>query len=151
HPVAREALLAAYEDGWADPGKLYTQARRARQLLDAARASLAESLGVREDELHLTSSGTEAARLAIAGTVAARHRVGDLVVHSAVEHSAVLYAAERHGRPSPVPVDRLGRLDLDAFAAAVRMPGVAVAAVMSANHEVGTAQPIGAAAELCAG
>src|SRR6266508_3405317 len=49
HPVARQALVAALEDGWADPGKLYTQARRARRLLDAARASAAESLGVRED------------------------------------------------------------------------------------------------------
>jgi cysteine desulfurase len=47
-----------------------------------------------------------------------------------------------------VPVDRLGRLDLEAFASAVAAPGVAVAAVQSANHEVGTEQPIAEAAEL---
>jgi cysteine desulfurase len=62
HPIARQALLAALDDGWADPGKLYTQARRARQLLDAARATTAEILRVRADELTFTSGGTEAAR-----------------------------------------------------------------------------------------
>ena len=44
HPAARQALLAAIEEGWADPDKLYTQARRARQLLDAARASLRKAI-----------------------------------------------------------------------------------------------------------
>jgi len=149
HLVARQALLAALDDGWADPGKLYMQARRARQLLDAARSSAAQSLGVREDELHFTASGTEAAQLAVAGGLAGRHRSGEVLVHSAVEHSSVLYAARR-GPATAVPVDRLGRVDLDAFAAAVRAPGVALAALMSANHEVGTVQPLAAAAELCA-
>src|SRR6266511_2070163 len=58
--------------------------------------------------------------------------------------------AARRGPATAVPVDRLGRVDLDAFAAAVRAPGVALAALMSANHEVGTVQPLAAAAELCA-
>src|SRR2546421_102138 len=35
HPAARQALLAAQEDGWADPGKLYAPGRRA---FDAAGA-----------------------------------------------------------------------------------------------------------------
>jgi cysteine desulfurase len=148
HPVARQALLAALDDGWADPDRLYTRARRARQLLDAARASAAQSLGVRDDELHFTGSGTEAVELAVLGTLAARRRIGDDVVHSAVEHSSVLYAAGRHG--VPVPVDRLGRVDEEAFAAAARAPRVALAALMSANHEVGTIEPVAAAAAACA-
>jgi cysteine desulfurase len=146
HPVARQALQAALDDGWLDPGKLYSPARRARQLLDAARAALAEALGVREDEVIFCASGTEAAWLAVAGSLAARHRVGTGFVYSAVEHSSVLQAAPGHA----VPVDRLGRVDLDAFGAAVRVPGVALAALMSANHEVGTVQPVAAAAALCA-
>jgi cysteine desulfurase len=147
HPVAREALLAALDDGWADPSRLYTQARRARQLLDAAQAATAEVLGIRVDELHFCDSGTQAARLAVHGGLAGRRRAGEVFVRSAVEHSAVLQAAPG----VDVPVDRLGRVDLDAFAAAVRAPGVALAALMSANHEVGTVQPVAAAAELTAG
>src|SRR5262249_36842988 len=46
-------------------------------------------------------------------------------------------------------VDRSGRVDVDALTAAVGEPGVAVAAVQSANHEVGTVQPIAAAYEAC--
>ncbi|RKF28352.1 cysteine desulfurase family protein [Micromonospora globbae] len=154
HPVARQALLAAFEDGWADPGKLYTQARRARQLLDAARAAAAEVLGVRPDELSFTPSGTVAAHAAVLGGLAGRRRAGRTLVHSAIEHSAVLHAAERHvadgGDAVSVPVDRLGRLDADAWSAAVRAPGVAFAALISASHEVGTVQPVAEAAAACA-
>ena len=154
HPVARQALLAALEDGWADPAKLYARARRARQLLDAARAATAEVLGVRPDEISFTSSGTAAAHAAVLGGLAGRRRAGGTLVHSAIEHSAVLHAARRHvatgGAASSVPVDRLGRLNLDAWAAAVAAPGVALAALISASHEVGTVQPVSAAAEACA-
>ncbi|XTZ18332.1 cysteine desulfurase family protein [Micromonospora echinospora] len=155
HPVARQALAAALEDGWADPGRLYTQARRARQLLDAARAAAAETLGVRPDELSFTANGTTAAHGAVLGGLAARRRVGPVLVHSAIEHSAVLHAAQRHiadgGQAVSVPVDRSGRLDLDAWATAVRSPGVAWASLIAASHEVGTVQPVAEAAATCAG
>ena len=150
HPVARQALLAALEDGWADPGKLYSQARRARLLLDASRASTAELLGVREDELSFAASGTAAIGRAVAGVVAARRHVGSGIVHSAVEHSAVLKAAAAFGTPAEVPVDRDGRLAVDVFASRVLAPAVILAAVQSANHEVGTRQPIAPVAEACA-
>lgn len=154
HPVARQALLAALEDGWADPAKLYAQSRRARQLLDAARAATAEVLGVRPDEVSFTASGTVAAHAAVLGGLAGRRRAGAGLVHSAIEHSAVLHAAERHvaagGAAESVPVDRLGRLDLDAWTAAVARPGVALASLISASHEVGTIQPVTEAAAACA-
>jgi cysteine desulfurase len=153
HPVAREALLAAFEDGWADPARLYSEARRARQLLDAARATVADVLGARPDEVAFTASGTQAAHLAVLGALAGRRRIGPTLVHSAVEHSAVLHAAEKHvaagGAAEPVGVDRAGVVELAAFAAAVRAPGVALAALMSANHEVGTVQPVAEAAAAC--
>ncbi|MFI7645586.1 cysteine desulfurase family protein [Micromonospora sp. NPDC049460] len=154
HPVARQALLAALDDGWADPGRLYTQARRARQLLDAAREATAQTLGVRADEISFTPSGTTAAHAAVLGGLAGRRRVGPALVHSAIEHSAVLHAAERHvaagGTATSVPVDRRGRLDLDGWSAAVRAPGVALAALIAASHEVGTRQPVAEAARECA-
>lgn len=153
HPVARDALLAALADGWADPVRLYSRARRARQLLDAARETIAEGLAVRPDEVSLCASGTHAAHLAVLGGLAGRRRTGDTLVHSAIEHSAVLHAAQRHtasgGHAVSVGVDQLGRLDMTGFAAEVREPGVALATVISASHEVGTRQPIAAAAAVC--
>jgi cysteine desulfurase len=154
HPVAREAFLAALEDGWADPAKLYGAARRSRLLLDAARESIAEGMGVRPDEVTFCASGTQAAHLAVLGALAARRRAGTRLVHSAVEHSAVLHAGEAHaaggGGRTVVPVDRLGAADTGAYAAALAGGDVALAALQSANHEVGTLQPVAAVAQACA-
>jgi cysteine desulfurase len=155
HPVARLALHAALEEGWADPARLYRAGRQSRLLLDGARQTVAESLGVRPDEVFFCAGGTQAAHLAIRGALGGRRRAGDVLVHSAVEHSAVLHAAERHisggGRAEVVGVDRLGRVDAAEFGAAVRAPGVALAALMSANHEVGTLQPVEEVAAACTG
>ena len=159
HPLARQALLAALDEGWADPARLYRDARQARLLLDSARESVAADLGVRADELSFTASGTQANHLAVLGLLAGNHRKGRHLVHSAVEHSSVLHAAERFttdtdgASVTAVPVDPYGRVDLDAFEAALRSPepgssGVALACLQSANHEVGTVQPVAAAAEL---
>ncbi|WP_346177883.1 cysteine desulfurase/sulfurtransferase TusA family protein [Streptomyces cuspidosporus] len=156
HPVARQALLAALDEGWADPARLYREGRRARLLLDAAREAAADAVGVRPDELTFTSSGTRALHDGIAGALAGRRRAGRHLVHSAVEHSAVLHAAAAHeaagGTVAEVPVDRAGRVAPGAYAAALRAaPGpTALACLQSANHEVGTRQPVAETAAECA-
>ncbi len=143
HPVALEALAAARADGWADPARLYTAGRRAGLLLDAARESVAESIGARPDEVSFAANGIQALHAAVLGTVRGNARAGDGLVHSAVEHSAVLQAARFGGQSLQVGVDRLGRVDVDAFLAASRRAGVVAAALQAANHEVGTCQPVG--------
>lgn len=149
HPAAREALLAALEDGWADPGKLYGAGRRARLLLDGAREAVAAVLGARPDEVRFTASGTSAAHLGVLGVLRGRRRVGRHVLHSAVEHSCVLHAvgfavASDGADASSVPVDRLGRVDVAGYQ--VR-PDTALACLINASHEVGTVQPVEAVAE----
>ncbi|MFJ9853161.1 cysteine desulfurase/sulfurtransferase TusA family protein [Streptomyces sp. NPDC101150] len=152
HPVAREALLASLDEGWADPARLYREGRRARLLLDAAREAAAEAVGCRPDELVFTPSGTQAVHSGIFGALAARRRVGRRLLHSAVEHSSVLHAAEVHeaagGTAAAVGVDRTGRIAAGDFGAAL-LPGTALACLQSANHEVGTEQPVEEVAELC--
>ncbi len=148
-PAGREALLAALDDGWADPSRLYGAARRARLLLDGAREAVAASLGARPDEVSFTPSGTLAAHLAVLGTLAGRAAVGRHVVQSAVEHSCVLSATDHcAGEVSTVPVDAVGRVDPTAFGGALR-PDTALACLISASHEVGTTQPVAAAAAAC--
>ena len=153
HPVARETFLAALDDGWADPDRLYTEGRRARHLLDEARASVAAAIGARPDEVSFAASGTNAVHLGVAGCLVGRRRVGRHLVVSAVEHSSVLHAAEHHaaagGEVATVGVDRTGRVDVDAYAEALR-PDTALACLMAANHEVGTVQPVAEVAEAAA-
>ncbi|MFF5008722.1 cysteine desulfurase/sulfurtransferase TusA family protein [Streptomyces phaeochromogenes] len=152
HPVARQALQASLDEGWADPARLYREGRRARLLLDAAREAAAEAIGCRPDELVFTTSGTRAVHTAMEGTLAGRHRVGRHLIVSAVEHSSVLHSAETHrtrgGTVSEVPVLRTGAVSPDAYAEALR-PDTALACLQSANHEVGTEQPVAAVAEAC--
>ncbi|MER7665710.1 aminotransferase class V-fold PLP-dependent enzyme [Streptomyces sp. NPDC096193] len=146
HPVARQALQASLDEGWADPSRLYREGRRARLLLDAAREAAAEAVGCRPDELVFTPSGTRAVHLGVSGALAGRRRVGRHVVVSAVEHSSVLHAAG--DTATEVPVDRAGRVDPAAYAAALR-EDTALACLQSANHEVGTEQPVDRVAEAC--
>jgi len=146
HPAAREALLAALDDGWADPTRLYGSARRARLLLDSARETVAGVVAARPDEVAFTPSGTAAVHTAVAGARAARRRVGTAVVHSAIEHSAVLHAAPDG---VSVPVDSLGRVDVSAYEAALT-DDTALACLISASHEVGTTQPVEQVGALCA-
>ncbi|MFG3440597.1 cysteine desulfurase family protein [Nonomuraea sp. NPDC047897] len=153
HPQAREALLTAIDAGWADPARLYNQARRAHLLLEQARAEVAEALGARPDEVSFASSGTQAVHLGMLGTLHGRRRAGRHLVTGAVEHSSVLHAAQAHerggGTVETVGVSLTGRVDPDAFAAAVAREGVALACLQTANHEVGTLQPVEEAAEAC--
>ncbi|MFF4831286.1 cysteine desulfurase/sulfurtransferase TusA family protein [Streptomyces sp. NPDC001315] len=152
HPVARQALQASLDEGWADPARLYREGRRARLLLDAAREAAAEAVGCRADELVFTASGTRAVHSGIAGALAGRRRAGDHLIVSAVEHSSVLHSAEAHeaagGSVTRVPVLRTGAVTAESYAEALR-PDTALACLQSANHEVGTEQPVAAVAELC--
>jgi cysteine desulfurase len=131
--------MAAYDRGYADPRRLHGPGRDARLLLDNARAVVAECLEVRPDEVSFTPSGTSAVHLGLLGLRAGRPWPGTAVAYSAVEHSSVLHALEwtRSEDHVALAVDRLGRV-------AEPVPaGVVAVAVQSANHEVGTIQPLG--------
>jgi cysteine desulfurase len=160
HPRAREAWLEAQDAGWADPVRAHREGRAARFVLEAARESIASLLGCAARELSFTSSGAAACHLGVLGLRRGRARAGTTVVHAAVEHPAVLRAAGWSlAGPRPdiampaatvsVGVDAYGSIDLPAWRAAVTAPSVAVACLQSANHEVGTVQPLPAAAAAC--
>lgn len=142
HPAAREALLAALDQGYADPRRLHRPGRTARLLLDNARAVVAESLGVRPDEVSFTGSGTEAVHRGLLGLVRGSRR-GSKVVHSAVEHAAVRHAVAWGAEAVEVPCDEWGRVQDEDLAREALAPDVGVVALQTANHEVGTIQPVG--------
>lgn len=146
HPAAREVLLSALDAGYADPLRLHHRGRDARLLLDNARAVVAACLGVREDEVTFTSSGTHAVHLGVLGLLQGRERVSPRLVHSAVEHSAVIQAGawwsrRAGGTPDVVGVDEYARVSPAGVEAALSA-GAGVLAVQSANHEVATVQPL---------
>jgi cysteine desulfurase len=143
HPAARQAFEAALDAAYADPRRIHHAGRAARLVLDNARAATAEALGVQPDEITFTGSGTEAVHRGLLGLH--RGSRGERIVHSAVEHSAVLRAAEWSGATTrAVAVDERGRVRLDDL----DLTDAAVVACQSANHEVATVQPVAEVAEI---
>ena len=136
-----------------DPARLHREGRDASDLLERARGAVAEELGARPDGVVFTGSGTEAIHLAVLGTVRANARRPRRILSAAVEHSAVLAAADRAARHEGwvherVPVDGDGRVDVDALTTLLA-DGAALVNVQHANHEVGTIQPVEEVAAAC--
>lgn len=127
-----------------NPSSLHAEGRRARALVDEARERVAALLGASRKEIEFTGGGTESDNHALRGVAHALNRRGRVVV-SAIEHHAVLHAADELGNEgyevTPVPVDGAGRVDTEIFEAAVDTDAV-VASVMYANNEIGTIAPI---------
>lgn len=150
HPAALATHHAIAVDFDADPTRHHAAGRRVRDLLESARGAVAGMFGVAGESAVFTSGGTEAVHLAVVGTALANRTRPKRIISTEVEHSAVLAAAEAAPEHEHVivGVDRLGRLDLDALADALR-GGAALVNVQHANHEVGTLQPVAEAAALC--
>jgi cysteine desulfurase len=121
--------------------------------VETAREQVAALVGAAPAEVVFTSGGTEADNLAVKGTLLGRPAQDRHLVCSAVEHHAVLDAAawaeaDAGARVDLAPVDGLGRVDPDRLAGLLQPGRTALVAVMAANNEVGTGQPVAAVAEL---
>ncbi|MDP8951847.1 MAG: cysteine desulfurase [Actinomycetota bacterium] len=134
-----------------NPSSLHALGVTAREAVEEAREAVARFIGASPEEIVFTSGGTESDNLAVLGLAAVIEEKKHLVV-SAVEHPAVRGAAA-HLESTGYEVTRL-EVDADGLVSpedlrdALR-PDTALAAVMWANNEVGTIEPIGELAGLC--
>ncbi|HQR79496.1 MAG TPA: cysteine desulfurase family protein [Actinomycetota bacterium] len=149
----RPEALAAMQRQWAqvgNPSSLHSAGRRARRVVEESREQIAGLIGARPADVIFTSGGTEADNLGVKGIARASSRRRVLV--SSVEHHAVLDSADTLAaegfRVERIPVDHLGRVDPDVLEAMLD-DDVALVAVMWANNEVGTIQPIAQIAAVC--
>ena len=159
-PMRAEAVAAMTEQltRTGNASSLHGPGRAARRVVEESREAIGRALNARPSEVVFTSGGTESDNLAIKGLFWARRGADPRrtrVLSTAVEHHAVLdpllWLEEDEGADVELlPVDRLGRLDVDAFRASVeRDPGsVALVSVMWANNEVGTLQPLAQVVEI---
>lgn len=149
-PEALEAWVAA-SASVGNPSSLHTSGRAARRLVEEARESIADDLGVRPSEVIFTSGGTEADNLAVKGLAWASPE-RPRILCSSVEHHAVLdpvaWLGEQGRDITWLPVDARGRVDVDVLREQLG-DDVALCTVMWANNEVGTIQPIAEIAEAC--
>ena len=137
---AREAMVAALAVV-GNASSVHGFGRRARRMIDEARAKVAALVGAPAEAVIFTSGGTEANNLALANPERRRVLVG------AIEHDSVLRAAPDAER---IPVSRDGVLDLAALDAmlARELGRPALVSAMLANNETGVIQPVAEAAAI---
>lgn len=144
------AMAEAQTSAWANPASLHGPGLAAAERLERSRQILARCLGAEAHDLILTSGASEAIHLALLGA-AAQLPAGRLLI-SAVEHPATVAAAEalqrRGWSVAQAPVDRQGRLRVEAFAALLEPPTRLVSLIWG-QSEVGTLQDLDRLGALC--
>ena len=148
-----ESMLPHLGDRRGNPSSLHAFGGSAREGLEEARGSVAALIGASPGEIVFTSGGTESDDLAVLGLARAAGPEKRHAVVSCVEHAAVREAARRLEHEgfevSWVGVDAEGLVDPAELAALLR-PETALAAVVWANNEVGTVEPVAELAGICA-
>jgi cysteine desulfurase len=126
----------------------------AQKAVEAARATIAATIGASPSEIVFTSGASESNNLAIKGIVRARRDRGDHVITAATEHKSVLDSCrclEKEGcRVTTLGVDSQGFIDLDELRAAITDRTLLIS-IMTANNEIGVLQPIAEIGALAQG
>ena len=166
-PEAKRAMAVVVQEEAGNPSSLHEAGRRAKGMLERARAQVAAlinpstrpdglardsaprdvpaGLHAKPEEIYFTSCGTESNNWALRGLMSASKRKGAHLVISAIEHPSVSLVARRleleGAQVSLLPVDQEGVVSPSALKAALR-PETVLVSVMLANGEVGTIEPI---------
>lgn len=148
-PVSREvvqAMSVCFETAWGNPSSQHGKGYEAKALVDDSRARIARVFNCNPNELYFTASGTESDNWAIKGAAMRMRKKGRThIVTSKIEHHAVLHtceALEKQGfTVNYVGTDEYGTVNLDELREAVT-ENTALVAIMFANNEIGTIEPI---------
>ncbi|HSS75477.1 MAG TPA: cysteine desulfurase family protein [Thermoanaerobaculia bacterium] len=150
HPKVREAMLPWIGERYGNPSSLHRFGQAARNAVEEAREKVAALLGVRPPELVFTASGTEANN-AVLFHRARSSGPGHLVI-SAVEHPSIREAAARLEKEG-MEVTRVSPAGDGVVPAAevirALRPDTLLVALMLANNELGTLQPVAEVAAAC--
>lgn len=128
--------------------------RIAKQVLEDSRHVMAESINAAyDDEIVITSGGTESDNTAIKQTALARQNEGHHIITTRFEHEAILRPLEdleKQGyEVTYLNVDENGQIDLEELKQAIR-PDTILVSVMMVNNEVGSHLPIHEIGEIVA-
>ncbi len=149
-PEVLEAMMPYLSEWYGNPSSMHTFGGRIHRKIEEARASVAALINAEPEEIVFTSCGSEGDNAAIMSSLEAHPRKRH-VITSRVEHPAVLNFCHHLGRKgfrvTFLPVDAMGRLDMDALAQSGD-DDTAVASIMYANNETGVIFPIAEIADL---
>ena len=123
----------------------------AEEAVDYAREQVAKLIGADPKEIIFTSGATEGDNLGIKGVYEMYASKGNHIITATTEHKAVLdtckHIEKQGGEVTYLQVGADGLIDLKELEAAIR-PTTILVAIMYANNEIGTVQPMKAISEI---
>ena len=145
-PEVVEAMLPYFSDCFGNPSSIYGPGSKAKKAVNEARHTIAESLGVKPEEIYFTAGGSEADNWALKATAEGYEHKGKHIITSKIEHHAILhtckYLEKRGFEITYLDVDAEGKVSPEEVEAAIR-PDTILISIMFANNEIGTIEPIG--------
>lgn len=146
-----EAMLPYFTSEFGNADSQHFFGRDTANAVAFARDTVAELIGCKSNELYFTGSGTEADNWALKGAALHNKAKGNHVIISAIEHHAILNAAdwlENNGfKVTRLPVDKTGLVSPADLEKAIDS-NTTIVSVMYVNNEVGTIQPIKELAQI---
>lgn len=149
-PEVSDALFSCLKRDFGNPSSSHMCGKRAKEVIETSRTSIAELLGCSEKEIYFTSGGTESNNLALLGT-ALSHQNGHIIT-SEIEHPSVYntlkYLESRGFEVTYIGADSTGIVDLEHLGKAIRKDTILIS-IMHSNNETGVIQPIEEIGLLC--
>ena len=119
--------------------------RKAREAVDHARDTLAQSINAKPDNIIFTSGGSESNNTAIFGTVRTRSDLGKKIITTKIEHPSVLNPMKRLESEGYevvyLDVDESGHISLEQLKRELT-PDTILVSIMAVNNEVGSIMPL---------
>ena len=132
HHAAREALLAAFDQGWADPKKLSQGAAKAAILRNQSLENIGARLGIRPDSIEVLGEPHLGHFLGISGLL----REDSNFYFSAIDKGKIRAIARSHkGGTVNLPTDSTGQIEWPS-----EIPTNSVISLQLANGETGVIQ-----------
>jgi len=152
-PLGQNALASyslALEQNWQNPSSPYRSSARARTLLERARFDLANSFGIKKEEIIFTSGATESNNAVFAHFGKTLNSTGQCLL-SPFEHSSVVESAKYwfQDRVHFMPSDHSGIIDLDGVEKLLKQEDICLVSLMAANNESGILLPWQEMARIC--
>ncbi|HEV2646770.1 MAG TPA: cysteine desulfurase family protein [Acidobacteriaceae bacterium] len=156
-PEVLEAMQPYWIAEFGNASSIHQRGQHARAAVDRARAQVAALLNCRPAEVVFTSGGTESDNMALFGVLGGVLSGGDRLITTAIEHHAVLHAAEalreRGVEVTFLPCTAQGRIEPEALREALARDAelgrkTTLVSVMLANNETGVVQPVRELAEI---
>ncbi|MDR2796746.1 MAG: cysteine desulfurase [Treponema sp.] len=152
-PVSEKALAAMlpyFREHFGNPSAIYSYGQEAKKALEDSRRVVGNAIGGLNNEMYFTSGGTESDNWAIHSVCALKHKNGNHIISTAIEHNAVLRTLEKMQDQgyeiTLLKPDKNGRITTEALENAIQNDTILIS-IMMANNVIGTVLPIKA---LCA-